>query len=483
MMPSASGARLAGDDFQHFFTWLHALRLLRKGEGFAKIEFEVDDVGNVDDLVLHRREGPPTYHQIKFARDQRELLTAEWFTTPLRSGGRSLLQQFHASYDRLSREGVPPDMALYTNRQLGGGDPIFACLDGVSDRLTPRLRDAKAGSDAGRARAAWARHLDVPEEELLALLDQLQIKAGKASLDELRESCGVLAEAVGLRGDPEAADLGCAEIRRLIIDGCRELDAEAVREIVRAKGLMAQARRGSLLIQGIARHPFPESATANVDWVALYAGGEPRERRQVRDPDSWQRMREELHEAVEAIRREGYSEVLVEGAFRLSTAFLAGTELSDVAGFGAAIRTRESGLWETSADPATTSVTADRHELGRGDELAIGLSVTGDLSADALNYIESAELPISAFVNLTPADGSGRRALRGPDEARGFADAAFDRIRELTRDHTGTLHLFQFGPAGAGLMLGHLWNRVPTTQLYDDLGPGRGYTPTFVLPA
>jgi hypothetical protein len=73
--------------------------------------------------------------------------------------------------------------------------------------------------------------------------------------------------------------------------------------------------------------------------------------------------------------------------------------------------------------------------------------------------------------------------VAGPEEARGFADAAFDEIRELTRDVIGTLHLFQFGPVGAALLLGHLWNRVPRTRLYDDLGHGRGYTPTFLLPA
>jgi len=482
-VPSASGARLAGDDFQHFFTWLHALRLLRERDRLTKIEFEVDDAGNVDDLVIHRQAGPPIYHQIKFARDQRALITSEWFMTPLRSGGKSLLQQFHESSRRLSRDGVPPEMALFTNRQIAGDEAIFACLDGQTDKLTPRLRAATSGSGAGRALAAWAEHLRVSEEELLTLLDHLEVKAGMASLDELRESCAVLAEAVGLRGDLDAMDLGCAEIRRRIIEGCRELDAEAVREIVREKALTAEARRGSLLIQGIARHPFPEAATASVDWVALYEGNEARERRQVHDPGAWQQMREELHEAVERIRGEGHSDVLVDGAFRLSTAFLAGVELADVAGFSAAIRTREHGLWETSADAANVSIETTRHELDRGNDLAIGLSITGDLSADVLSYIESAGLPVSAFVNLSPTDGSGRRALAGPEEARGLADAAFDEIRELTRDVAGTVHLFQFGPVGAALLLGHLWNRVPTTRLYDDLGPGRGYTPTFLLPA
>ena len=55
---------------------------------------------------------------------------------PLRSGGRSLLQKFYESYGRLSRDGAPPEMALYTNRQIAGGEAIFACLDGVTDRLT-----------------------------------------------------------------------------------------------------------------------------------------------------------------------------------------------------------------------------------------------------------------------------------------------------------------------------------------------------------
>lgn len=481
-MPSASGARLAGDEFQHFFTWLHALRLLRESEGFAKIEFEVDDAGNVDDLVLHRREGPPIYHQIKFARDQRALLTSEWFTTPLRSGGKSLLQQFLASYGRLMRDGAPPEMALYTNRQLGGDDAIFGCLSGVTDLLTPRLREAKPRSGAGRARAAWAEHLGVSEEELLALLDHLQIKAGKASLDELRESCGVLAEAVGLRGDLEAVDLGSAEIRRMIIEGCRELDSEGVREIARAKGLLSEQRRGTLLIQAIARHPFPETATAAVDWVELYEGHEPRERRQVRDRENWKAMRTELHEAVETIRRADYRDVLVDGAFRLSTGFLAGSELSDVGGFTPAIRTRE-GLWESGSDRAPVDVDTEVHELDRGGDLAIGLSVTGDLGADVLTYIDSAQLPVRTFANLRLAAGTGRDVIRGPQEARGFAHAAFDRIRELSSDVKGTLHLFQYGPVGGAVLLGHLWNRVPPTQLYDDLGAGRGYTPTFFIPA
>jgi len=37
-----------------------------------------------------------------------------------------------------------------------------------------------------------------------------------------------------------------------------------------------------------------------------------------------------------------------------------------------------------------------------------------------------------------------------------------------------------YAPASAALFLGHVWNRVPRTQLYDDLVVG-GYAPTFVI--
>src|SRR5690349_932738 len=97
-MPSASGVRLAGDDYQHVFTWLMAMRCLVRGDNVSRVEFEVREAGNVDDVVVHRSGERPTYHQIKFVVDQREPLTWEWFITPTRPGGASPLQRFHQSY-------------------------------------------------------------------------------------------------------------------------------------------------------------------------------------------------------------------------------------------------------------------------------------------------------------------------------------------------------------------------------------------------
>src|SRR5947209_3251445 len=47
--PSARGAGIAGDDYQHLFTWLQALKLLITDEGVIGIGLEVGGGHNVDD--------------------------------------------------------------------------------------------------------------------------------------------------------------------------------------------------------------------------------------------------------------------------------------------------------------------------------------------------------------------------------------------------------------------------------------------------
>jgi hypothetical protein len=87
-LPSASGARLAGDDYQHVLTWIHALKLLVIDGDVNRIEFEADNAGNVDDLIVHRVGQPALYHQIKFVVSQKQPLTHEWFTTPPKGSKR-----------------------------------------------------------------------------------------------------------------------------------------------------------------------------------------------------------------------------------------------------------------------------------------------------------------------------------------------------------------------------------------------------------
>jgi hypothetical protein len=44
-------------------------------------------------------------------------------------------------------------------------------------------------------------------------------------------------------------------------------------------------------------------------------------------------------------------------------------------------------------------------------------------------------------------------------------------------------HLFLAIPHGLALLLGHLWDRMPPTLVYEDLGAGNAYQPAFLIPS
>lgn len=480
-LPSPSGARIAGDDYQHLFTWLQALKLRREAEGVTHLELEVGGGHNVDDVVVHRATAPPLYHQLKFVVDQRAPLSHTWFTDPA-GAAKSPLLRFYESFEKLSNGGRP-EMSLVTNRWPEHGDPILTHVDGRTHKLVPRLALAGPGTGSGKARAAWAAHLDVSEPKLLEMLGHLEINAGRGSFEELREHGRWLMSAVGLLDDINAVDVGIGEMRRLVREGIRRLDTETLGEIIDQKRLARGARRGVLLVQQLEHDSYPELASASVNWVELFQGDEPAARRQLRDPAGWNTtLRPQLDAAVKEIKRQGYRDVLVTGTLRLPTALATGVGLSDVAGFSVGCRQRDAE-WLSSGDRASVELLRARVEVGRGDELAVGISIAADVTEDVVEYLDTAALPVEAFVNFAPVGGVGRNVIASPDEARGYAQALLDAIRAETRRGVRKLHLFQAGPVALALLLGNVWNRLPETQLYEDLGSGCGYAASFRMSA
>lgn len=472
-LPSPSGARLSGDDYQHLFTWFHVLQLLREESGVTRVAFEVGDAGNVDDLVVHRHAAAPVYHQVKYVVAQAEPLTHDWFTTPTRSGGLSPLERFHSSYTALSATDGPPQMVLVTNRQISHADPILRHLGGRDDKLVPRLSREGPRSTSGRARKSWADHLGISEDELLKMLEHFAIKAGRASLDDLRDMCGDRMAAVGLRGLPEDVILAAGIVRELIGTGCRSLEPETLREAV--GGFQRMERQATLFIEAIDRAAAAESATQALDWVDLFAGNSPKVRRRLRDPGLWNgHLKPELDTAADALRAAGYRSVRLDGAFRLSVGFAAGDALPRTTGVRLSYRD-----YDSDQAPADFPVGVVSTELRLGDDIAIGISVSADLSADAIDYLRRSRVPVARFVNIVPDAGPGQFAIPDPAAGMGFVFAAFDEIRGETARLNGTVHLFIACPNPIAVMLGHLWNRVPDTQLHEDANGPEGYFSSF----
>jgi ribosome biogenesis SPOUT family RNA methylase Rps3 len=484
---AASGARLLGDDYQHLLTWLHAAQLVHRDPEVIRVELEKHGAGNVDDLVVHRRGRPALYHQVKFTTQPGRPLTGDWFIEAA-GGGTSPLQRFYESFEKLTVEGTPPEMVLHTNRLPAAGDPILACLDGTTELLTPRLTHARPASAAGKARATWAERLDISEVQLLRMLGSLRIRAAQAGLDDLRERCRWVMDAVGMTATPEGVDKGMLAARRWVETGVREVFGDTITQLIEEQQMRAAAPRATVLIQSIDHDLWPETATVALDWVDAFIGDHPSERREPRSAELWmKRFAPDLQNAVSQVRSQGFSHVRIDGALRLATAIYAGFAFSDVGGFHVAIPGRSGdGTWtgDISSDGPRRipTITRTDHPLGQGDELAVGLSVSGDLTPAVLSHTERASLPLERLAVLSVSK-PGRDALADPAEILGWAQAATDQLRALADEGWPRLHLFFYGPRTAAVLLGHAWNRMPPTQLWEDLGAGRGYTPAFTVPA
>jgi SMODS-associated and fused to various effectors sensor domain len=481
---SASGARLAGDDYQHLVAWCWALRALLPGGRIAVIEIEAPDAGNVDDVVLMHQTPPHHYLQVKFAVDATSPVNTAWLTRPAPSGGPSLLQRFHASWLRLRANagGVDPVMWLATNRDLDPADRALAGRDGRTQTIARALAAARPGSIAGRQRAKWAAHLGVDEEELLALLGALRFDTGRGDAAE-RQHAADLMIAQGLRADEQAVALGIATVRGWVADGRRRFDLAELQAEVDRLNLRVMDPSCVLLVQAIDRYPHPEDATVALDWVDLFDGDHPFTRRRPRDPTAWEaHMRPELRAAVDRLRALGCQRVLVRGALRLPAWFTVGNTCAAVTGMTVACQ-QGGRLW-ASDEPATgdNRLTVQETAIGQGGELAVALAITTDPTADVHDYLTAARLPVGTLATITPAAGTGNQAITGPGHAVAVALAIRDEIRRLARATSPQrLHLFLACPGGLALLLGHWWNRVPTTQLYEDLGAGRAYAPAFLL--
>jgi hypothetical protein len=479
--PSASGARLTGDDLQHLVAWYWALCSLRPEQAITSVAVEALQAGNVDDVVVTRWVGPSDYTQVKAAVAAREAISSAWLLAPTRRGGPSILQKFWQSWNDLRADGQSVRLTLVTNRPLDVTDPVLQGRD-RNDCLAATLRRAWARSPAGQARRAWAEHLGTSEEELCRFLDDLRVRTD-ASQATWRQHLSDVADGLGLRTDEPAIRIGVGEVREWVKQTRLARTPDDIADAVQRLGLRVADPKAVLVIQALEQEPVTGDATIVLNWVDHFTGEEPRTRRGLRQPADWNSvLRLQLQAGAQAIRAAGYRHVLVRSQMRLPCWFVAGAQLSEVAGFEVA--SMQLGTLWASADTGHVldepPIIIHDTATGAGADLAIGIAM--DLTPDIQAYLTT--IPhVGRYVALSLAPGPGRRMITSSAHATAAAVGIRDLVRQLARDHAShRLHLFLAVPHGLALLLGHLLDRMPPTLLYEDLGAGNAYQPAFLIP-
>lgn len=136
-------------------------------------------------------------------------------------------------------------------------------------------------------------------------------------------------------------------------------------------------------------------------------------------------------------------------------------------------------------------------DLGEPLELEVGIRQVGDhaglavvvsIAADATKDVMSSlgEVPVGRMLTVAPAAGTGARSVPDGRTAASLAVAIRNVVREHLDGGTDLIHLFLAAPAGLALLLGHRWNALRPTVVYEHLAsawatsPPSGFRPEFV---
>jgi hypothetical protein len=479
--PSPSGARLTGDDTQHAIAWYHALRALDPRAQITSVTVEAARVGNVDDVVVRYQAGPGDYLQVKATAAASTPATVNWLMGDTPAGGPGILRRFHQAHLAFTAAGEPGRLHLITTRSIDPDDPVLTLRD-RNDRIAERLRRASSRA-ATDARRTLSRHLGIDEEQLCSFLDHLRFRTD-ASEATWREHVTHLALALGLRHDEAAFRLGVSEVREWVKTSRMERTPADITQAVNRLELRAASPWDVLVIQALDHESETSDAAVVLDWVDLFQGDEARTRRGLITPENWNTtLRPELARAERNLAG-GTRRVLVRGMARLPVWFAAGTQLPRTRGYHVARLNHDRQVWSSDLPLPNPLPPIKADTLSAPDvrkDIALSIAISADPAEDVARHLAQ-HAPAIGHIRLALKTGPSSQAITDPAHAWGTAMSIRDEVRKITAQfQTAKVHLFLATPAGLALLLGHLWDRMPDTQTYEDLAI-RGYQPAFLIP-
>lgn len=473
-MPSPSGVRIAGDHYQWLHVWLACMEALHhdstKNANNPTVAVGVEEpaVGNGDDVVRYRLRPPHSYSQVKYAVDHRTPVGLTYLDQ------HGILKKMIAAHTTLTVGGTPVDMRLVTNRTIDPTDVLMRDLEGRDNRLVPRAAQDGPKSDRGKARTAWAAAAATDATTLMNFLHDFHLDVAYG-LDRLRFEISLTMTANGLSCDDAAINRGADWVAKQVVAGHRRLTLADIKDAVTELQLQAGTPWTTVSVATITRDRLADQATVSKDWVDRIAGDKIKDRVAPLPPHTWAELADDITAIPAGLG--GARRVLIGGHMRQATGFLVGTTLGRVLGYRVGIRQGDQ-LWTGDESTETYALESTPHHVGTGSDIALIVNVAANAAPDTVDWITRSGLPVDTILTATPANGTGPAAVPTPAAANSLAVG----IRDLARRHapSGTLHLFLIGPLGLAVLLGHHWNRITTTNVYEHLG-GAEYTHAFTV--
>jgi hypothetical protein len=439
----------------------------------AQLPDRVDAVRPIGDRgrqIGEQLPGRHSYTQVKYAVDNRTAVGLTYLDD------EGILKKMVAAHTKLTADGTPVEMRLATNRTNDPDDVLLRDRDGRDGRLVPRGAQGGPNSERGKSRTAWAAAADTNESTLMAFLDDFHLDIAY-DLHRLRDEVSLLMTANGLRSDGNAVNQGADWVARQVIAGHRRLTLADIKRGVSVLDLQAGSPWTTVSVATIKHDELADQAAVSIDWVERIAGDKHWHRVAPMPPHTWADLAADI--ATVPSRLGGARRVLIGGYMRQATGFLLGAELRRVLRYEVGFRQGDQ-LWSSEEPTVAFPLDVTEHPVGSGADTALIVNVAADAADEAIEWIRRTQLPVATIVTATPTTGAGPRAVTTPVAANSLAVD----IRNIARRKagSGTLHLFLIGPLGLAVLLGHHWNRVTTTRVYEHLG-AQDYVHAFTVDA
>lgn len=187
-------------------------------------------------------------------------------------------------------------------------------------------------------------------------------------------------------------------------------------------------------------------------------------------------LREPVSRAADWARTMHHTRIRFSGSFRLSTAFTLGWAFRSAIGFELEVPQKSGEIWKSDQrEPVATQPWEIREPTALGRTLLVSVGVIRDPLVDVCRTHSVSASEVMSVRTAEP--------IRNGDEAQAFVNAvkgAVSRVAAAARVSEVKLHFA--GPAGLAVMLGHRWNALPATQLYEFQSPDSSYAFIGTIP-
>lgn len=481
-----------GFEFQAKFFWYKACSLYRPGSTAVEITYEADGVPGFDDVTISF--DPPrlsTYgysvsrecYQVKFHVDHSRAFDVEALTDPSFIGAvsESLLQKLNKNYRVSPEEYAKTNYYIINTWGVDRNDDLNSLLNNEGAIIFKRLFDGTTDrSKMGVVRKKWREHLGLSnDDELRTVLRQLRIRANAVAGEYFDEPLSYALTAINLKPlyDDKRTNPYSSLIVRLHEEKSNRLHKDNLYTILAQEDLWVTTTTNEIVYASAGLRTFRKGAeNLEMETDNLLCLLKHFESRYILDEVLWQG---EVLPAIQTFSKELIDlgkPIILHLDAHISTAFALGYYIGNKSGTEITIVQKSpkgraywkpelasSGEETEQWDFSDISVNSD------GDDLALSISITNDISAEVDLFVRSQLNTVVNILHAKAISGCGFSSIKDADHILQYIVYLNRKIRawRIANGMEKRIHIFISAPNSFNFFLGQYASGYGRISLYE----------------